>query len=74
MATSRSRGAILLTTSSSILISPAVISSKPASMRSAVDLPQPDGPTRTMNSVSRIARLRSSTAVVSAENFLVTCS
>ncbi len=74
MATSLSRGGISLTTWSSILIWPAVISSRPASIRSAVDFPHPEGPTRTMNSVSRISRLRSLTAVVSAENFLVTCS
>ena len=31
-------------------------SSRPASMRSAVDLPEPDGPTRTMNSPSAMSR------------------
>jgi len=34
---------------------PAVMSSNPASMRSSVDLPQPDGPTSTMNSPSLIS-------------------
>jgi hypothetical protein len=29
-------------------ISPSVMSSNPATIRSAVDLPEPDGPTRTM--------------------------
>ena len=42
-----------------IRISPSVISSSPATIRSAVVLPQPDGPTRTMNSPSAISRLRS---------------
>ena len=31
-------------------------------MRSIVDLPQPEGPTSTMNSPSAISRLKSSTA------------
>jgi hypothetical protein len=38
---------------------PPVISSSPAMDRSAVDLPQPDGPTNTMNSPSAMSRLRS---------------
>src|SRR6516165_3228549 len=36
--------------------------SSPASMRSAVVLPDPDGPTRTMNSPSLMSRSRASTA------------
>ena len=52
MAMSRSFGGRSLTTRSPIEIVPAVISSSPAMDRSAVDLPQPDGPTRTMNSPS----------------------
>src|SRR3954465_1160825 len=43
---SRFCGATSLTTVSSITSSPSEISSSPASMRSAVVLPQPDGPTR----------------------------
>jgi hypothetical protein len=35
---------------------PAVISSRPASMRKSVDLPQPDGPTSTMNSPSAMSK------------------
>src|ERR1051325_2599590 len=35
-------------------ISPPVMFSRPASMRSRVDLPQPEGPTRTTNSPSSI--------------------
>ena len=52
MAMSRSFGGRSFTTRSPIEIVPAVISSSPAMDRSAVDLPQPDGPTRTMNSPS----------------------
>ena len=50
-----------------------MISSRPAIIRRLVVLPQPDGPTRTMNSPSLMARLRSSTARTSPY-FLVTCS
>ena len=38
-------------------IVPSLISSRPASIRSKVDLPQPDGPTRTTNSPSLISTL-----------------
>ena len=56
MAMSRSRGGTSLTTLPPIQISPSVISSSPAIMRSVVDLPQPDGPTSTTNSWSAISR------------------
>src|ERR1700742_4664451 len=59
---SRSRGATRLTTLPPIRSSPAEMSSSPAIMFSAVDLPQPDGPTRIMNSPSEISRLSSLTA------------
>jgi len=49
---SRSFGSSVLTTVSPIAISPAVIVSSPATIRSSVDLPQPEGPTITMNSPS----------------------
>ena len=52
MAMSRSFGGRSLTTRSPMLIVPELISSSPAMERSAVDLPHPDGPTRTMNSPS----------------------
>src|SRR5262249_23065188 len=42
---------------------PPPISSRPAIMRSVVDLPQPDGPTSTTNSRSLMARLMSLTAI-----------
>src|ERR1700744_5673788 len=51
---SRSLGWTLLTTRSPIEIVPEVMFSRPASMRSRVDLPQPDGPTSTTNSPSSI--------------------
>src|SRR5215471_12898805 len=52
---SRSFDSMSLTTRPSIEIVPPVISSSPASIRSSVDLPQPDGPTSTTNSPSRMS-------------------
>jgi hypothetical protein len=49
---SRSLGSSWFTTRPPITISPAVIGSRPATMRSSVDLPQPEGPTITTNSPS----------------------
>src|SRR5271169_2615912 len=51
---SRSLGCTLLTTRSPIEIVPEVMFSSPASIRSKVDLPQPEGPTSTTNSPSSI--------------------
>src|SRR5215211_3497040 len=67
---SRSRGAILLTTFSPIAIDPVVTDSRPASMRSAVVLPEPDGPTSTMNSPSPISRSSASTAGESLPGYI----
>src|SRR6478672_2906420 len=53
---SRSFDSMSLTTWPSIAIVPAEISSSPASMRSSVDLPQPEGPTRTVNSPSAMSK------------------
>src|SRR5580693_1311799 len=53
---------------------PDVMSSKPANIRSAVVLPQPDGPTRTMNSPSATCSDSSSTARMSSPKILVTPS
>ncbi len=50
MAMSRLLGGSSLTTRPPISITPSEISSSPAIIRRAVDLPQPEGPTRTMNS------------------------
>src|SRR3712207_2238479 len=43
-------------------MSPLVMSSSPTIIRSSVDFPQPDGPTRIMNSPSAMSRLTSLTA------------
>src|ERR1700744_1021767 len=67
MAMSRSIGGTWLTTLSSMLISPLEIASRPAIMRSVVVLPQPEGPTKTMNSLSRICRSTSFTTCVTSK-------
>jgi len=69
MAMSRSLGGRSLTTRSPIEMVPPVISSSPAIDRSAVDLPQPEGPTNTMNSPSAMSRLRSLIALTPAYAF-----
>src|SRR3954447_590757 len=61
---SRSLGAMSLTTRSAIRISPDDVSSRPATIRSAVDLPEPDGPTSTVKPPSGMSRSSSSTAFV----------
>src|SRR5918999_3205836 len=67
---SRSREGTWLTTRSPILSRPSEMSSSPATIRSAVVFPQPDGPTSTMNSPSWASRSRSLTALVpSAKTF-----
>src|SRR4051812_29870521 len=54
---SRSLESRSLITRSSMSISPPLIGSSPASMRSSVDLPQPEGPTSTTNSPSAMSKL-----------------
>ena len=61
---SRSFGARSLTTSPPMISSPSEMSSSPAIIRSAVDFPQPDGPTRIMNSPSAMSRSIALTASV----------
>src|SRR5690242_18472649 len=56
MAMPRFDGGTSFTTSPSIFNSPPVISSSPAIERSKVDFPQPDGPTKTMNSPDLMSR------------------
>ena len=63
MAMSRSAGSRALTTSPPSATSPLVMVSRPATMRSNVDLPQPDGPTSTQNCPSGMVKLTSRTAV-----------
>src|SRR4051794_13534049 len=72
MARSRSLGSMSSTMRSPIRIEPALTSSSPASIRRAVDLPGPDGPTSTMNSPWRTSRVTAWTAVVPSSNVLVT--
>src|SRR5690348_4754886 len=65
MAMSRSFGATELTSVPPMRISPSLTLSSPAIMARRVDLPQPDGPTRAMNSpvsASRSMPFRTSTA------------
>ena len=62
MAMSRSLAGTRFITRPSMRSSPEVIASSPAIMRRVVDLPQPDGPSRTMNSPSSISSETSSTA------------
>src|SRR6478672_143915 len=52
---SRSLGGTSFTTLPPISISPPEISSRPAIMRSSVDLPHPEGPTSTANSPSAMS-------------------
>src|SRR5580692_6626648 len=66
MAMSRSIGARSLTTLSSIRTRPELMLSSPATMRNVVVLPQPEGPTSTKNSLSRISRFTSFTACTSS--------
>src|SRR5437588_13112925 len=69
MAMSRSLGGTSFTTSPPMRISPSVMSSRPAIMRSVVVLPQPDGPTSTTNSLSRMSRSIPRTAGVASYSF-----
>src|ERR1051325_3006576 len=66
----RSRGAFSLTRVPPITMSPEVMSSSPTIMRSRVDFPQPDGPTRIMNSPSAMSMLTSFTAGKPSPYFL----
>src|SRR5918994_2950707 len=61
---SRSFGVRSLTTRSPIVTVPSEISSRPATIRSAVVLPQPEGPTSTNNSPSSASRSMEETARV----------
>ena len=65
MATSRSLGGRSLTTRPPMETVPPVMVSSPATMRSRVLLPQPEGPTSTMNSPSLKESVASRTAFTS---------
>src|SRR5216684_8305544 len=71
MAIFRARGGTSLTTLPPISTSPEVCTSKPATIRSRVVLPQPLGPSRTRNSPSVVARSTPSTAVESPNRFTI---
>ncbi len=62
---SRSLGATWFTTRPPMEIVPSVMSSSPATIRSVVDLPQPEGPTSTRNSPSLMWSEMPRTAVTS---------
>ena len=74
MAMSRLRGASSVTSRSPMRMRPLETPSSPAIIRSSVDFPQPDGPTRTMNSPSPISRSTSSTASTPPGKTLLTPS
>src|ERR671919_467626 len=71
---SRSFGGKSLTTRSPIRTRPSVMTSRPATMRSAVVFPQPEGPTSTTNSSFSISSPRSETARVPSGYTFVSCS
>ena len=52
---------------------PSEISSRPATMRRVVDLPQPEGPTNTINSLSLISRFASLTAMTLPNRLVTFC-
>ncbi len=58
----RSRGALSFIRWPPMTMSPSVMSSSPTIIRSRVDFPQPDGPTRMTNSPSAMSMLMSFTA------------
>jgi hypothetical protein len=62
MAMSRSLAGTSFIGTPSIARVPEVMDSSPATMRSVVDLPQPEGPSSTMNSPSATVKLTSWTA------------
>src|SRR5437879_12105269 len=74
MAMSRSIGASSLITLPSIETSPELIASSPAIILSVVVLPQPDGPTNTTTSLSRLCRLTSLPARTLSYNLLIPLS
>jgi hypothetical protein len=71
MAIFRARGGKSFITFPPMNNSPSVGVSKPAIMRSSVLLPQPEGPSSTRNSPSRVSRLTPFTATMSPNVFLM---
>src|SRR6266571_5079418 len=72
MAMSRSRGSRCVISRSPREIEPPSTVSRPAIIRNKVVLPQPEGPTSTMNSPLSIVRLIPSTALTPPGNVLLT--
>ncbi|MCY1547279.1 hypothetical protein D9M68_833260 [compost metagenome] len=70
MARPRRAGGALVMSSPSSRMTPPVVSSSPAISRSRVDLPQPDGPTKTTNSPSLISSEMSGMIWTSPKDFL----
>src|SRR5205809_5368356 len=68
----RSRGSRWVMSRSPRRIEPSSTVSRPAIIRNKVVLPQPEGPTSTMNSPSLIVRLMPSTALTPPGNVLLT--
>src|SRR5436190_2065385 len=66
---SRLFGGTPVTSRSSMKMPPSSTGSRPASIRRVVDLPQPDGPTSTMNSPSWISRSSPATAGADAPGY-----
>src|SRR3954447_20502652 len=66
---SRSLGGVCVMSRSPMKILPLLTSSSPASIRRVVDLPHPEGPTRTMNSPSSISNEIPGTAGLSAPGY-----
>src|SRR4029453_18051160 len=71
---SRARGGRSVTSRSPIELVPRVPSPRPGIIRSSVDLPQPDGPTRTRNSPLPIVSETPSTATTPPEKTLLRLS
>ena len=69
MATSRSDGASVVTSRPPMATRPALVPSRPAMMRRSVDLPQPEGPTKTANSPSATSRDTSDSAAWAPKRF-----
>jgi hypothetical protein len=69
MATSRSLVTTRFTTLFPIRIVPALGVSMPATIRSTVDFPHPEGPKRTRNSPARASSVTSRTACTSPKYF-----
>ena len=74
MARSRFFGATSVTSSPLIRIRPEVTLSSPAVIRSAVVLPQPDGPSSTRNSAGATVRLSSCSTVTAPKDLLIASS